>query len=45
VAFSPGDARGPVRREVVVRDQEGEALRPRRPGRRPLRRLLGLRGP
>jgi transposase-like protein len=33
VAFSPPDARGPVRREVVVRRQEGEALRPRRPRR------------
>ena len=30
VAFSPRDARGPVRREVGVRRQEGEALRPRR---------------
>ena len=26
VAFSPQDARGPVRREVVLRRQEGEAL-------------------
>jgi transposase-like protein len=33
VAFSPQDARGAVRREVVVRGQEGEALRPRRGGR------------
>lgn len=33
VAFSPPDARGAVRREVVVRRQEGEALRPRRPRR------------
>lgn len=33
VAFSPPDARGPVRREVVLRRQEGEALRPRRPRR------------
>jgi hypothetical protein len=33
VAFSPQDARGPVRREVVLRGQEGEALRPRRAGR------------
>ena len=33
VAFSPSDPRGPVRREVVVRRQEAEELRPRRPGR------------
>ena len=33
VAFSPRYARGPVRREVGVRRQEGEALRPRRPRR------------
>jgi len=33
VAFSPQHPRGPVRREVVVRGQEGEALRPRRPRR------------
>lgn len=33
VALSPPDARGPVRREVGVRGQEGEALRPRRPRR------------
>ena len=33
VAVSPPNARGPVRREVVVRGQEGEALRPRRPRR------------
>ena len=31
VAFSPPDARGAVRREVVLRRQEGEAVRPRRP--------------
>src|SRR5262245_45559341 len=37
VAFSPSDARGAVRREVVVRGQEGEALRPQQPRRRPLR--------
>jgi LacI family transcriptional regulator len=30
VALSPPDARGAVRRKVVVRRQEGEALRPRR---------------
>ena len=30
VAFSPQDARGPVRRKVGLRRQEGEALRPRR---------------
>jgi hypothetical protein len=30
VAFSPADARGPVRRKVGVRRQEGKALRPRR---------------
>jgi hypothetical protein len=30
VAFSPQDPRGPVRREVGVRGQEGEALRARR---------------
>jgi transposase-like protein len=29
VAFSPEDPRGPVRRKVVVRRQEGEELRPR----------------
>jgi hypothetical protein len=29
VALSPPDPRGPVRRKVVVRRQEGEALRPR----------------
>jgi transposase-like protein len=34
VAFSPQDARGATRREVGVRRQEGEALRPRRPRRR-----------
>ena len=33
VAFSPSDPRGPVRREVVLRRQEAEELRPRRPGR------------
>ena len=33
VAFSPSDVRGPARREVVLRGQEGEELRPRRPGR------------
>ena len=33
VAFSPEHARGAVRREVVLRRQEGEALRPRRPRR------------
>jgi transposase-like protein len=33
VAFSPQHARGPVRREVVVRRQKGAALRPRRPRR------------
>ncbi len=31
VAFSPADARGPIRREVVLRWQEGEALRPAQP--------------
>ena len=30
VAFSPQDPRGAVRRKVVVRRQEGEALRPHR---------------
>jgi len=35
VAFSPSDPRAAVRREVVVRWEEGEALRRRRPGRRP----------
>jgi transposase-like protein len=36
VAFSPADPRGAARREVVVRREEGGALRPgRRPGRRP----------
>ena len=30
VALSPPDARGAVRRKVVVRRQKGEALRPRR---------------
>ena len=33
VALSPSDPRGPARREVVVRRQEAEELRPRRPGR------------
>jgi LacI family transcriptional regulator len=33
VAFSPADPRGPARREVVVRLQEAEELRPARPGR------------
>jgi hypothetical protein len=33
VELSPPDPRGPVRREVVVRGQEGKALRPRRPRR------------
>ena len=33
VAFSPSDVRGPVRRDVVVRGQEAEELRPPRPGR------------
>jgi transposase-like protein len=32
VALSPPDPRGPVRREVGLRGQEGEELRPRRPG-------------
>jgi transposase InsO family protein len=32
VAFSPADAAGAVRRELVLRRQEEEALRPRRPG-------------
>src|SRR4051794_21277156 len=44
VAFSPEDSRGPVRREVVLRLPEAGALRPRRPGRRSSRRLLGSRG-
>ena len=33
VAFSPQDPRGPVRRKVVVRRQEGKAVRSRRPRR------------
>ena len=33
VALSPPNARGSVRREVVVRGQEGEELRPHGPGR------------
>jgi transposase-like protein len=33
VAFSPQDPRGPVRREVGLRRQEGETLRPLRRGR------------
>ena len=33
VAFSPSDPRGPARRGLVVRRQEAEELRPRRPGR------------
>jgi transposase-like protein len=33
VALSPPNARGSVRREVGLRGQEGEELRPRRPGR------------
>jgi hypothetical protein len=44
VAFSPSDQRGPARREVVVRVQEASALRPGRPGRRPVRRLVGSHG-
>jgi transposase-like protein len=32
VALSPPDPRGPVRREVGLRGQEGKELRPRRPG-------------
>ena len=32
VALSPPNARGPVRREVGLRGQEGEELRPHRPG-------------
>lgn len=37
VAFSPEHPGTAVRREVGVRRQEGEALRPRQPGRRPAR--------
>jgi hypothetical protein len=37
VAFSPGDPGGADGREVGLRGQEGEALRPGRPRRRPLR--------
>lgn len=37
LAFSPSDPRGAVRRKVVVRGQEREALRPARPGRRTAR--------
>jgi hypothetical protein len=44
VAFSPSDQRGPARREVVVRVQEASALRPGRPGRRPVRRWVGSHG-
>ena len=33
VAFSPSDPRGPVRREMVLRWEEAEELRPHRPGR------------
>src|SRR5512135_3379067 len=33
VAFSPSDSRGPVRREVVLRLQEAEALRSSESGR------------
>jgi transposase-like protein len=33
VAFSPSDPRDPVRREVGLRGQEAEELRPHRPGR------------
>ncbi len=33
VAFSPRDPRDPTRRDVVLRRQEAEGLRPRRPGR------------
>jgi LacI family transcriptional regulator len=33
VAFSPSDPRGPVRRDVGVRRQEAEELRPGRPRR------------
>jgi LacI family transcriptional regulator len=35
VAVSPLDDEAPAGREVVVRRQEGEERRPRRPGRRP----------
>ena len=38
VAFSPADARSAVRREVGLRGQEGEALRPGRSGGRRARR-------
>jgi hypothetical protein len=38
VAFSPADPGGAVRRKVGLRGQEGEALQPRRPGRRAARR-------
>ena len=37
VALSPPDPRGPVRREVVLRRQEGTALRSRRAAGRPPR--------
>jgi transposase-like protein len=37
VAFSPRDPRGPTRREMGLRGQEAEELRPERPGRRPAR--------
>ena len=43
VALSPRTPRGPVRREVGLRRQEGEELRPRRPGRRPQGGHLGPR--
>lgn len=33
VAFSPQHPRGPVRRKVVLRRQEGKTLRPRQPRR------------
>ena len=33
VAFSPSDPRGPARREVVLRRQEAEELRPHQGGR------------
>ena len=44
VASSPSDPRGPARRGGVVRLHEAGALRPGRPGRRPVRRGVGSHG-
>lgn len=43
VGLSPPDPRSPTRREMVVRRQEADPLRPGRSGRRPQGRLVGPR--